>query len=285
MIVFLASPVLNVLSAVGLATVLAALLGFIITVVFRFFAVESNEKEEAILELLPGVNCGGCGYSGCQGYAAALADGSDTNLGKCTAGGKDTMDSLSEYFGQVPATFIPKLAVVRCQGSNEQVRVRYQYEGSVNCHTANGLFGGPGTCSHGCLGFGDCVRACEYDAIEVKNGVAVVNPDKCIACGACVEACPRALISIEPKFQDLTIVRCMNPDAGKDVRKVCDIGCIGCTLCVKKCPEQCISMVDKRAVIDQERCTQCGTCAGVCPTHAITQGLKQVKASAAVAKA
>lgn len=272
------SPFSNVPYAILVAGGLALLLGLIIIGVFRFFSVEKDEREEELLALLPGVNCGGCGYSGCSAYAAAIASGAEENLGKCAPGGSEVMQALSEYMGKGGGDYIPKLAVVRCQGSFEKVTNRYEYEGTGNCFTADNLYGGPNTCTHGCLGFGDCVRVCDYDAITIENGLARVDADKCVACGKCVEACPRGLIEIAPKYKDLQVVRCMNPEAGKAVKEACEIGCIGCTLCVKKCPEECISMVDHRAVIDQERCIQCGTCSEVCPTKAITRGLAPISA-------
>lgn len=265
---------LTPLKAVGVVAVVAVFLGFIIVLVSKVFAVEVNESQEEINNLLPGVNCGGCGYSGCSGYAEALASGADSNLSKCTAGGQETVEALAAYFGQTPGVFVPKVAVVHCQGSCENIRVTYEYTGSVNCQTASELFGGPGSCQYGCMGFGDCVRACEYDAIHVDNGLAHVDPNKCIACGACVKACPRKLISIQPKYQDLFTVRCSNPLPGKDVREVCKIGCIGCTACVRNCPVEAIHMEEKLAVIDPDICINCGKCASICPTKAIVSGLK-----------
>lgn len=265
---------LNPLTAVGVIAVVAILLGLIIVLVSKVFAVEVDESQEEINNLLPGVNCGGCGYSGCSGYAEALASGADTDIAKCTAGGQDTVEALATYFGQTPGVFVPKVAVVHCQGSCENVRVTYEYTGSTNCQTASELFGGPGSCQYGCMGYGDCVRACEYGAINIESGLAEVNPDKCIACGACVKACPRNLISIQPKYHDLFSVRCSNPLPGKDVREVCSVGCIGCTLCVRNCPVEAIRMEDKLAVIDPEICVNCGKCASVCPTKAIVSGLK-----------
>ena len=258
-----------VLAIAGLALGLA----LVIVIVFHFFSVETDEREEQLLEILPGANCGGCGYSGCQGYASALASGKDKTFNRCTAGGAETAAQVAAFFGQAPAAYVPKVALVHCQGSNEHVRVLYQYGGSDSCATANGLYGGPWSCSHGCLGFGDCVRACEYGAIQVDHGVARVNSEKCIACGACVRACPRQIIKIEPKYTDLYVNRCANPDPGAKVRKVCNIGCIGCGLCVKNCPAQAISLKEKLAVIDTELCTHCGKCASVCPAKSITVGL------------
>lgn len=266
----LASSILTALLVVG---GVALVLAIVIVIIFHFFSVETDVREQEITEILPGANCGGCGYSGCQGYAAALASGKDAVLTKCTAGGQETAEALAAYFGQAPAAYVPKQAFVQCQGGTQHIKIRYQYSGSMNCQTAHNLFGGPGSCAYGCLGFGDCVRACEYDAIHVKDGVAVVDPENCVACGACVRACPRKLISIQPKYTDLHLVRCRNPQPGKVVRNQCDIGCIGCTLCVKKCPSKAIHMEDSVAVIDQDLCTHCGVCAQVCPTKAIVAGL------------
>ncbi|MDO5016107.1 MAG: RnfABCDGE type electron transport complex subunit B [Eubacteriales bacterium] len=265
--------VMDVVVAILIVTGIAIVMGALILIVFHFFSVQGDTREEEIVELLPGVNCGGCGYSGCQAYAAALASEKDTDLSRCTAGGQETANSLAHYFGHAAAKFVPKMAIVHCQGSQDQVRVKYQYTGSMDCRTATELFGGPGSCAYGCLGYGDCYRACKYDAITIDNGLAHIHPEKCIACGACVKACPRHLIQIEPKYSDLYTVRCMNPEPGASVRQSCNIGCIGCGLCVKNCPSEAIHMEEKRAVIDVDKCTHCNRCYEVCPTKAIVKGL------------
>lgn len=257
-------------------------LGTVITVVFHFFHVDVDPREAELLEIMPGANCGGCGYSGCQGYAAALATGKDTVLTRCTAGGQETAEEIAHYFGQVPGEFIPTVARVRCQGCHEHIHIRFQYSGGHSCRTAKGLFSGPGSCAFGCLGYGDCERSCEYDAIQMVNGLAVIDPVKCVACGACERACPQSLITMTPKYENLFLVACSNPLPGPKVRDNCDIGCIGCTMCVRKCPVKAISMHEKLAVIDQDLCTHCGECAKVCPTKAITEGLKGI--SMALAK-
>lgn len=269
----LAFSILTPLTAVAVVAAIALLLGFVIVLVFKFFAVEVDSRVEELTELLPGANCGGCGYSGCQAYAQALVSGESKDLALCTAGGQETAAVVAEFFGQAPGVFVPKQAIVHCQGSYDQIRVRYEYSGSINCATASQLFGGPGTCSYGCMGYGDCQRACEYGAIIIENGLAHIDPEHCIACGACVKACPRNLITIEPKYSDLHTVRCSNPLPGKDVRESCDIGCIGCTLCVKSCPADAIHMEEKLAVIDQDKCIQCGACAKVCPPKCIVEGI------------
>lgn len=262
------------LGAVGIVTLLAAFLGIAIVVVFKFFSVDVNEDEAAIAEMLPGANCGGCGYSGCAAYAAAIASGEDQQLTRCVVGGADTSAEIAAYLGKSAGSFIPRTAIVRCQGDCSRSAPRYSYSGSSSCAVANNLAGGPGSCSHGCMGLGDCQRACQYDAIVIKDGLAHIDPDKCVACGACVSACPRHLISVESKYSDLYLVRCQNPDPGKAVRQVCSIGCIGCRICEKNCPAQAIHMEGKLAVIDQDKCTHCGTCEAKCPSHAIVKGVK-----------
>lgn len=274
MILTLSGTIMPVITATLIVTAIAAVLGAIIVLVFHFFSVEADPKEADITEMLPGANCGGCGYSGCSGYAAALASGAETEVDKCAVGGEKTMRDIATYLGQAPGAYVPKVALVHCQGSCDKVSNRYQYEGSMNCKTASELYGGPFNCQFGCVGLGDCSSVCEYDAIHVENGVAKVDPKACMACGACAKACPRHLIHIEPKYEKLHVNRCSNPEPGKKVRVICTTGCIGCTLCMRKCPSKAIHMEESLAVIDQNLCTQCGTCSSVCPAHSIVAGLE-----------
>ncbi|MDO5733932.1 MAG: RnfABCDGE type electron transport complex subunit B [Eubacteriales bacterium] len=263
----------TVFTAVLVVGVLALILGLIIVLIFKLFHIPSDEREAEILECLPGVNCGGCGYSGCPGYAKALASGADSDISKCAPGGKEVIDQLAAKLGLEAAAFVPKVAQVLCQGSCYYERQRYEYNGSESCASAAGLFAGPGACMYSCIGLGDCKRACHYEAIEIIDDLARINPERCIACGACVGACPKGIIQMMPKYTDLFQVRCSNPLPGKEVRGKCDIGCIGCRICVKKCPFDAISMHENRAVINQELCRHCGICKKNCPTGAITKGL------------
>ena len=239
-------PLLAAMNAILLSTVvvaiIAAVLGIVIVLVFRAFAVPVDERVEDLLALMPGANCGGCGYSGCSGYAEALADGTDTDVTKCTAGGSDTVEDLGAYLGLSGGVFIPKVAYVRCQGTTEHTHKRYNYTGSPNCQSAHGLFSGPNSCVYGCMGFGDCVTVCDFGAITIEDGIAKVDGTKCVACGKCVTACPKDLIAIIPKHTHTHMVKCQNHWPGGQARRNCSVACIGCQRCVKACPSGAIKM-------------------------------------------
>lgn len=259
----------------------ALVMGTIIAIIFKLFAVKEDKRFEELLEIMPGVNCGGCGYSGCAGYAEALANGTDLDCAKCTAGGVETAEALADYMGFEQPAYVPKVAQIACQGTCEHTERRYDYTGSDSCLSAHNLFSGPNACIYGCMGLGDCKVACEFGAIEIKDGIAQIIPERCTACGKCVEACPKHIISIKPKYKQIFQVRCSNPKPGKNVRSVCDIGCIGCRRCVKACEYGAITMEDALAVIDPEKCVHCGACEPVCPTKAIVIGLRIPQAKGA----
>ena len=252
---------------------IALVMGIVILIVFKVFAVKTDEKVEEINQILPGVNCGGCGYSGCMGYAEALGSGADTDSNKCTAGGAETAAALAAYLGVEGGQYIPKVAHVHCQGNQDHTQKRYEYTGTPHCASAHGLFSGPNSCTYGCLGFGDCVNVCEFDALYIEKGIARVNHNNCTACGKCVDACPKHLIHMIPKHEAATVNSCSNHWPGAVVRKNCSIGCIACTRCVRVCPVEAIHMEDNLAVIDQLICIHCGKCVEVCPSKSITQGL------------
>lgn len=251
----------------------ALLLGVLISVVSKKFAVVEDQRTVDLTAILPGANCGGCGYSGCAGYAGAMASGEEQNTSKCTVGGKETAEAVAIFLGKKGGEFIPTVAQVFCQGTTDKTKNRYEYDGTPTCKAASLIQKGPGSCVYGCLGFGDCKVVCEYGAIEIVDGVSRINPDKCTACGACVRECPKNIIHIIPKHKNAYINRCSNPLPGLFVKKNCSIGCIGCTLCVKACPVNAISMKDSLAVIDQNICNHCGECIKVCPAKSITTGL------------
>lgn len=267
----------------------ALLLGIVIILVFRFFSVKEDPLVNELTEVLPGVNCGGCGYSGCLAYASALASGEDSNTSKCTAGGLETAEAVAMTIGTAPQEYIPQVAHVFCQGSGEYTGKRYEYTGTPNCASSTGLFAGPNSCTYGCLGFGDCYDVCEFDAIWIDDGLAHVNHENCTACGKCVAACPKNLISLIPKHELATVNSCANHWPAAATRKNCKIGCISCRQCIKVCPVDAIHMDDNLAVINQEICIHCGECVKVCPTHSISQGLlvgkEAEKARRAAAKA
>lgn len=263
----------SVFTPAVIGAAVALVMGIAIFIVFKLFAVKTDPRVDEINAILPGVNCGGCGYSGCIGYAEALASGADVDSTKCTAGGEDTAAELAAYLGVEAGLYIPKVAHVYCQGTQDHTKKRYEYTGTLHCASAHGLYSGPNSCTYGCLGFGDCVNVCEFNALYIENGIAHVNHENCTACGKCVDACPKHLIHMIPKHEAATVCTCSNHWPGAVTRKNCSIGCIGCTRCVKACPVDAIHMDDSLAVIDQMICIHCGECVKVCPTFAIRQGL------------
>ncbi len=232
------------------------------------FAVEVDEKEEAILGVLPGNNCGGCGFAGCSGLAAAIAKG-EAPVGQCPVGGAPVAEKIAAIMGQEAGETVHKVAYVKCAGNCENSKEKYEYSGIRDCTIVNMMQNnGPKACTYGCLGFGNCVKACPFDAIHVVDGIAVVDKDACKACGKCIEACPRKLIELIP-YEQKYMVQCSSKDKGKDVMAVCSGGCIGCRLCEKACESGAVTITDNLAHIDPEKCTGCGKCAEKCPKKII----------------
>ena len=210
--------------------------GIFLGIASKVFYVKVDEKEAEVLEALPGANCGACGYSGCSGLAAAIAKGH---------------------------------AFVRCVGDCESTTENYDYSGTKSCLMAKfAPTGGPKSCRFGCTGFGDCVAACEFDAIHIERGIAVVDKEKCVDCKACIKACPKGLI-VELPYKAKAHVACVNPEKGKPVMSNCKLGCITCQKCAKECPKECIDMSTGYPVIDYEVCINCGKCVRSCPRKCI----------------
>lgn len=250
---------------VGVIGLIAAI---VLVIASTVMAVPKNEKAEALEAALPGVNCGACGYSGCAGYAEALANG-EAKLGLCSPGGEETVEACAAIMGTEAGDVDYKTALVRCMGSYDNTSDKMLYDGIISCAASTLLAGGITQCRYGCMGMGDCERACQYGAVEVCNGVAKIDPLKCKGCSKCVAACPKNLITfVELKPQ--AVVRCSSCDKGADTIKVCKIGCIACTKCVKVCPSDAIEIRDFCAYVDAEKCTACGECVDVCPRHVIT---------------
>lgn len=250
-----------------IVVVVGLVAGLLLSIASIVFAVEVNPIEEALVEVLPGANCGACGYSGCGGYAAAMALG-EAEPGACSPGGPDVAEECGEILGKSTAGMEKKVAVVQCAGNCENVAKKTEYVGIESCAAAAQMWKGDSACAYGCLGHGDCVGACQYDAIHVIDGLATVDKDKCVACGLCAKACPKNVIMIQPaKFRQH--VRCVNTDKGGETRKICKTGCIGCMKCQKECPFDAIHVVNFNAVIDYDKCKNCGKCKKVCPVGAI----------------
>lgn len=254
---------------------LGLLMGALLALASKVFAVKKNEKAEAVSECLPGANCGGCGFSGCAAYAEAVAEGR-TDVGKCTVGGSETAKKLAEIMGVEAAESVRMRAQVMCSGTGEYAKKKYIYAGIPDCAAAARIGGGDKLCANGCIGLGTCTRACPFGAIVIDNGVAVVDYRKCTGCGVCVSACPKGIIKLIP-FDAKHWVGCMSVDDGKNTRRVCDVGCISCKICQKSCPAGAITVDNFVAKIDYAKCTGCDICTDKCPRHIIWSGETQGK--------
>lgn len=257
-----------ILSAVGLLGALGAVFGVVLTIADKKFAVEVDERIAQVRQCLGGANCGACGFAGCDAFAGAVVAGKAPVNG-CPAGGAKAAKAIADIMGTQASVTEPRVARVICQGECGVSRERYEYDGYRSCQMAAQMAGGPKMCRFACVGLGDCVEACRFDAIHIENGLAVVDKDKCTACGNCEKVCPRHVIQLRP--QDATVlVRCQNSDTARAAREQCMKACIGCKRCEKECKYDAIHVVDGYARIDWDKCTRCGACAQVCPCGCIT---------------
>ena len=260
--------VTGIIIAAAVVGILGILIGIFLGIASEKFKVEVDEKEILVRNELPGNNCGGCGYAGCDALAKAIAAG-QAEVGACPVGGASTAEKIGAIMGVAGGTAEKKVAFVKCKGTCDKTKVQYNYYGVDDCKKVSVVPGaGEKACTYGCMGYGSCVKACAFDAIHVVDGVAVVDKEKCVACGKCVSSCPNHLIELVP-YKAEHLVQCSSHDKGKDVKSVCESGCIGCTLCTKQCEFDAIHMEDNLAVIDYEKCTNCGTCAEKCPVMVI----------------
>ena len=260
--------IMNIVYAVVVLGVLGAVFGLVLAIASKVFEVKKDPREEAILSHLAGANCGGCGYPGCGGCAAAILAG-DAPVTACAPAGAENAAAIAEIMGMSAPTGERQVAFVRCNGGTN-AKKRYEYVGVQDCISATKVAGSPLECAFGCLGFGSCVKACQFGAISIgENGCAVVDPDKCTNCGACMKACPRKIITSVPVSKKVHVL-CANQDKGKAAMSVCSNSCIGCGLCQKECKKDAIHVVNGVAVIDYEKCVGCKLCTKVCPRDAIS---------------
>lgn len=258
----------GILVATVAVAVIGFLMGILLITVDKKFKVEVDEKEAAVRAALPGNNCGGCGYAGCDAMAAAIVKGEAPPDG-CPVGGAATGEKIGQIMGIEVTAHDKTVAFVKCNGSCQATSVKANYVGISDCAAAvmSGL--SPWNCDYGCLGLGTCAKACPFGAISVQDGVAVVDRNQCKACGKCVSACPKHLIELLPD-KAAYAVRCSSKDRGPAVKKACSVGCIGCKLCMKQCGEGAITVDNNIAHIDYAKCVGCGKCAEKCPAKAIS---------------
>ncbi len=259
---------MNTVIAVAVVGLIGIVCAVVLVVASKYMHVQIDEKEVKIREVLPGANCGACGYAGCDGYAQALAKGETDKTNLCVPGADNVSKQIAEITGLEAGDVVEQVATVRCMGDCGKAKKKSQYKGMESCVAAKMLYGGDGACTYGCLGLGDCAEACPNNAICIENGVAHVNTKLCTGCGLCVKTCPQGIVALMADV-DKVVVTCSNKEKGAVVRSKCSHGCIGCKKCEKNCPTGAITVENNVAVIDYSKCIKCDLCAKNCPVGCI----------------
>lgn len=258
-----------IISSVILLAAIALIIGIFLGVSSEIFKVEVDEKVLKVRACLPGNNCGGCGYAGCDALASAIAKG-EASVNQCPVGGEAVAKRISEVMGVTADAMDKQVAFVHCDGTCVNASKAYEYNGEKDCRIAASLpNAGEKACANACLGYGTCVKACEFDAIHIIDGVAVVDEEKCVACKSCINACPMKVIELVP-YGKKHKVKCSNKEKGKTAMNACKVSCIACGMCEKNCPKNAIKVTNNVAVINYKDCDDCGTCAEKCPRKSIS---------------
>lgn len=260
-----------VLITIAVTTVIGLIAAVVLYFVAKKFHVHEDPRIAEIEELLPGANCGGCGRSGCHDFAVACATASSLEGLSCPVGGQTAMNGIAKIVGLASSSVSPKVAIIRCNGTCENRPHTSHYEGVGSCAIEGALYEGETDCIYGCLGGGDCVAACPYEAMSLDEdtGLPVVDYSKCVGCGKCVAACPRHIPELVKRHETMVYVACGNRDKGALATKVCSVSCIGCGKCVRTCQHNAIKVTDFLARIDRDVCVACGECIVACPRHSI----------------
>ena len=259
--------ILNILTAVSVVGGTGLIFGLLLAFASHVFAVKVDERVDKIISVLPGANCGSCGYAGCAAFADSVVK-EEAPVNGCTVGKAPVAAQIAEIMGTEAGEVEEVVARVMCGGDCASALHKYSYEGIEDCIAAARFAGGLKQCRSGCIGLGHCVHECKFGAIEIVDGVAVIDPEKCQACGKCVKSCPKNLIQLIPKSTRHWVL-CSNPETGKFVNQYCKKGCIGCKLCEKACNFDAIHVVNNHAIIDYNKCKNCGLCAKKCPRGVI----------------
>lgn len=267
----------SILALTGLGFVAAVLL----SVASRIFAVKEDPLVEKVTETLPGANCGGCGYAGCEGYAGAVVHDPSIAPNLCVVGGAKVASAIGKLTGKMTTEVEPLCAYRRCDKNAGHVAQRFDYKGIPSCAAAAALHHGSDQCGFSCLGFGDCVKVCLTNALHVENFIVEVNEAMCIGCGKCAKVCPRNVLQLIPKRARVAIT-CSTQDKLKAVMDVCKVGCIHCGKCIKTCPAKAISMENDRIQINQKVCLEYGESCGQACAKACPRGILRLHGSAAL---
>ena len=267
-----------ILTSVIALGAIALISSVVLYLVSKKFAVNEDPRIGTVSELLPGANCGGCGFAGCSGMACALVAGADNGSIeglRCPVGGDEVMEKIAVTLGMAASSSEPLVAVVRCNGTCDNRPRIAEYDGLYTCAAVNSTSAGETECGYGCLGCGDCVGVCQFDAIHMNSETCLpeVDEEKCTSCGACVKACPRNIIELRKKGPNghRVYVQCVNKDKGAVAKKACSVACIGCGKCEKICQSDAITIENNLSYIDFNKCSVCAKCVDECPTGAIVK--------------
>ncbi len=266
---------ITIIYTLATLTIIGTSAAVILYFVAQKFKVYEDPRIDEVEQALPSANCGGCGYAGCRAFAEACVKADSLDDLNCPVGGNVTMADVAALLGLEPVKKAPRVAYIRCNGTCDHRPKTSYFDGATTCAIASSIYSGESDCQYGCLGYGDCYDACEFDAIDLRAGMGVplILDDKCVACGACVDACPKDLIEMRKKFprDRKVVVACRNMDKGGVARKACAVACIGCGKCEKECKFDAITIVNNLAFIDSDKCTLCRKCVPVCPTNSILE--------------
>jgi len=263
----------TIIWTVVILTALGLLLALMLFFIAKRFKVEEDPRIDEVEKVMPGANCGGCGFAGCRAFADAAVKAPDLDNNYCPVGGNEVMKKVAAILGYEVKEKAPMVAVVRCNGTCANRPTVNVYDGEKSCKVKAALYSGDTGCSFGCLGCGDCVEACQFGAIsmDIRTGLPVVDETKCTACGACAKACPKKVIELRNKGPRgmRQFVSCINRDKGPAAKKACSAACIGCGICQKTCTHDAITVENNLAYIDFTKCKLCRECEAVCPTGSI----------------